>query len=331
MALIVDRDWSYCGVKAVILENELLRVTILPECGAKIVDLLHKPTDTHLLWRNPRIKPAVVPFGANYDDNFSGGWDELFPNDEPCAIDGELYPDHGELWAQPWDVEIDRSAKEVCLNLSCTTRISTVSCRKRISLRLGESILRFHHRMKNEGRKDLPFLWKPHPALNISPHHRIDLPAKRVVIYGASAVNYREGEYIWPYVLRKDGEKVDMRRIPPPESGRFDFHFALELEDGWCALTDTKKKVGFGLVFPKEIFTSVWFFSSYGGWRNLYTTILEPCTTDRTNLEEAVEKGGRYAVLKAGETLECDLLAVVYMGLESVGRIDGDGTVHRGD
>ena len=105
MKLIVNSDWSYRGLRTIVLENRLLRVIILPEAGAKIWQITYKPFDTNLLWNNPRIAPARLPANSRYDDVWSGGWDELFPNDEIALIEGEAYPDHGELWTGEWSAE----------------------------------------------------------------------------------------------------------------------------------------------------------------------------------------------------------------------------------
>ena len=43
------------------LENRWLKVRLLPEIGAKIYDLIWKPTGKNFLWHNPRIAPQVYP------------------------------------------------------------------------------------------------------------------------------------------------------------------------------------------------------------------------------------------------------------------------------
>ena len=91
MDLSVSTDWSYCGLSAVVLENRRLRVVILPDAGGKIWQITHKPTDTDLLWNNPRMPPARLPMNSRYDDVWSGGWDELFPNDEAATLDGSVF------------------------------------------------------------------------------------------------------------------------------------------------------------------------------------------------------------------------------------------------
>ena len=88
MRLSVSTDWSYSGLRTVVLENRLLRLVILPAAGAKIWQITYKPLDTDLLWNNPRIAPSRLPSNSRYDDVWSGGWDELFPNDEISVIEG---------------------------------------------------------------------------------------------------------------------------------------------------------------------------------------------------------------------------------------------------
>jgi hypothetical protein len=49
----VSDAWTYRGLKTVILENELVRITVLADKGADISSFVHKPTDTEFLWRTP--------------------------------------------------------------------------------------------------------------------------------------------------------------------------------------------------------------------------------------------------------------------------------------
>ena len=103
----VDTNWQYRGLQVVRLQNELICVDVLPEVGAKIYNFVHRPSGRNLLWHNPGIHPAKQTFGGVFDDNWSGGWDELIPNDMPCPEpEGDMLPDHGEIWSQAskWEV-----------------------------------------------------------------------------------------------------------------------------------------------------------------------------------------------------------------------------------
>ncbi|HEB32168.1 MAG TPA: hypothetical protein ENI15_15065 [Spirochaetes bacterium] len=101
MSARVDMNWKYRGLQVLRMENEFLRFDVLPELGAKVFNFIYKPLDRNLLWHNPYIHPSRQSFGTCFDDVWSGGWDELIPNDLPFQLpSGEILADHGEVWSQ---------------------------------------------------------------------------------------------------------------------------------------------------------------------------------------------------------------------------------------
>ncbi|MDT0307894.1 DUF5107 domain-containing protein [Streptomyces sp. DSM 44917] len=54
------RRLARAEVPALVLENDRLRVTVLPGLGARIHSLRHKPTGRELLWTNPVLRPAAL-------------------------------------------------------------------------------------------------------------------------------------------------------------------------------------------------------------------------------------------------------------------------------
>jgi len=322
----IDTNWTYHGFRAVVLENRRLRAVVLPELGAKVWSLVDKAADREVLWHNPRLPPRPVHYGAAYDDWFCGGWDELFPNDAPATAGGDAYPDHGELWSMPFAWEAAAEAGAVTLTLRRSGVVTNTSVEKRITLRADEPLLRFAYRIANHGPAPLDFLWKLHPALRVSPTARIDLPAGRVLVDEGFRDRLGVESFTWPFAPAPGAAPVDVREVPPQEAAACDFYYAVELDAGWCALTDRATRAGFGLVFDPAVFRSVWVFGAYGGWRGLYTAILEPCTGYPYRLEQAIAQGTA-SRLAAGETLETEVTAVLFQGLEQVARIGADGEV----
>src|SRR5680860_317377 len=92
MTARVSTDGAHGGLQALVLENEFLRAVVLPELGGKLWQLTGRRTGREFLWHNAQLQPGQVPFGATYDDNFFGGWDELFPNDVPEQLAGVTFP-----------------------------------------------------------------------------------------------------------------------------------------------------------------------------------------------------------------------------------------------
>jgi hypothetical protein len=329
MAVRVSTAWTFHGLNAIVLENTLLRVILLPQLGGKIWQITYKPSDRDLLWQHPRLTPRIVPFHAVYDDVFCGGWDELFPNDLAEEINGERLPDHGEVWTLPWNVAIERdTGDEVVLHLSVETPISVVRVEKWITLRDGEAKLRLRYQLSALGSHHQPFLWKLHAAMALSRDSRIDLPAQAMYVedFGPPRTNATGVTYTWPYLADAQGIEHDMRHTLPASARVNEFQYATELTAGWCALTHPHERLGFGLAFDRRVLPSCWLFATYGGWRNLSTVVLEPCTGYPISLAEGVQNG-THQVLHGGDTINCDVVATVFTGGSGVSAIDGDGNV----
>ena len=330
MNLGISTDWTYRGLQTVILENRYLRVVILPAAGAKVLQITWKPRDAALLWENPRTAPARLPMNSRYDDVWSGGWDELFPNDEACVIDGEPYPDHGELWTAEWRAEPFSSADEVGVRLRVATPISAIAIEKTIRLRRDATTLSFHHVMHNPGNVPFPFLWKLHPALAVSPAHRIDFPPMQVIREPGfpGTLGGAPESFAWPYALI-DGQRIDLRRIPEPAARQLYFFYGTGMRAGWCALTNTSTRLACGLAFDPQVFPSCWLFASYGGWRSHNVAVLEPCTGYPVDFS-AMRAAGRHRTLAPQQSLETDVLFTVQEGIRSVAGIEADGHIIEG-
>ncbi|MFN7998243.1 MAG: DUF5107 domain-containing protein [Bryobacteraceae bacterium] len=328
MPCTVDSTLAHKGLQLVRLENEFLSVDVFPQLGAKIYNFIHKRSGKNLLWHNPRLSPGPVHYGARFDDNWSGGWDELVPNDNPFTFpNGDVIPDHGEVWSQATEWELstapDGSVSARFVNYG---RVLPTRFEKRLSLRPGESILRVRYTYENQGPKPVHFVWNVHPALAISPATRLDIPARQALVEEWMNEQFEPGlRYEWPYAPDRAGKPIDMRVVPPAAEARADAHYFLDVAEGWYAATDTAASVGFGLVFPKEIFHNLWLFRTAGGWRGLYTLILEASNGCTSNLRKAIETA-QCGVLQPGEYLSPEVIAVAYEGA-GVDRIERDGRV----
>jgi hypothetical protein len=323
----IDAEYTWRGFRAVVMENRHLRALFLPELGGKLWSLIDKRHDREVLWHNPRMQPRSAPYGATYDDWFSGGWDELFPNDAPTSYSGESYPDHGEWWSMPFEWHVSRDATSCSLHLQRNGVVTNTSVMRTITLDADSCVLQIAYTLTNHSYKPLDYLWKLHPAMQISASSRIDMPATQVLLdagfrerFGADVATAQ-----WPFAHTPDGI-VDMRLVPDASVRSCDFYYGIDLSAGWCALTDTQHRYGAGLVFDPHIFRSVWVFGAYGGWRDLYVAILEPCTGYPYRLEEAVH-AGTASRIAAGDTLQTAVHLVLYDDVSGIAHIGWDGQV----
>ncbi|MGE5111816.1 MAG: hypothetical protein ACM3JB_13225 [Acidobacteriaceae bacterium] len=325
--LAVFEGETIFGLRSLILENRYLRATVLPDAGAKIWQIIYKPLGAKLLWNNPSIPPSHHKLFAPYDDVWSGGWDELFPVDEAANINGADYPDHGELWTGSWDARRFEHPREVGVILKFLTPLSSIEIQKEIVLREDSCCLEFHHSFRNVCTKSFPFLWKLHPAFDVTPAHRIDFPPMQVILEPAfpGTLGGAPQSFQWPETTI-EGRSVDLRSVSKPEERQLYFFYGTAMDDSWCAITNTANSLACGLRFDPAVFNSCWLFASYGGWQDYNVAVLEPCTGYPLNFD-AMVRAHRHKTLDPGEVLRTNVIFTAQAGIKSVGSILPDGTI----
>lgn len=340
----VSDRFSYKGWKLLVMENELLRVSVLPEKGSDIWDFVFKPTDTNFMSRTPQglierqlhiqSKPSLT---HNFMEFYEGGWQEILPSGGAgCLYRGAEYGLHGETWNNCWDCAIERDdPAEVSVMLTCRLRKSPLVIQKRLTLRTGESVLHIDERITNFSPTDIDYMWGHHPAFGapwLCEDCVLDVPAGRIAVHSFEDdpdKRFPHGaEFAWPEMTSVRGEKVDGRLIPGAESKGSDELCLLDLSAGWYALTNTRSKVGFALEWDVKLFPYVWFWQCFGGgsvypWFNrMYSCALEPWTSyPLFGLEKCIENG---TALRLGphESISTQIRAIAYGGIERVAGVE---------
>jgi uncharacterized repeat protein (TIGR01451 family) len=93
-----------------VLENDYLRVTLLPELGGRVYQMIYKPTGHNELYQNPVIKP-------NHWGPPEQGWWMAVGGIEWCLPVDE----HGYEWGEPWSYNVITSTAGVTVTLHDTT------------------------------------------------------------------------------------------------------------------------------------------------------------------------------------------------------------------
>jgi hypothetical protein len=326
------REARWAGLDALVLENEALSVTLVPSLGGHVAQLVDRATGRDLLWRNPRLTPRQAPFGAWFDDWWSGGWDEIFPSGDQGHLHGEALPYMGELWCLPWVATAAQTRDRASVLGVVDTTIAAARFERRLELRGDEPVLRAHYRIENLDVRPLPFTWGIHPAFAVTSNHRIDHPGLSMLVGVASdpGMGTVGSRYAWPDLPDPavPGGTRDARRVRPREDAVFGGHWVTDLADGWLALTDTARRRGAAIVFDPSVFPRAWLWQVYGGWRGHHHVALEAWTSMPMDLEGAVS-AGEQCVLEPGGTLETDVAFVLHAGLEAVASVDREGDTFR--
>jgi hypothetical protein len=277
------------------------------------------------------VPPSRQPLYACYDDTWSGGWDELFPNDEAANWQGLALPDHGELWTSKWQAIPIKHDGEIGLHLQTRTALSCFLVEKTLLLRSGSTTLEVLYRLTNQGAHAIPFLFKLHPAFAVSPCHRIDFPPMEVRLEPEflGTLDHLPPNFLWPHG-GINGATVDLRRVPDVSSNAVHFLYGTGFSAGWCGITNQANRLAVALRFDPTVFSSCWLFASHGGWRDLNVAVLEPATGYPFRMSSMID-AGQARILSPGEVLETKVLFSVAEGLMSIGGVEESGRIVPGD
>ena len=270
----------------VVLENEALRVVVIPELGGRIWELEDHARRRQWIWHRFDGLPAAAAAGAAYDDVWAGGWEELFPNDAPGLFEGRELPDHGEWWSTRWTAH-EITGDRLCL--SANLRVVRARCTKEI--RLAGATLVVLYRIESLEPEPFHFLFKQHLPLALTPQCRLMLPGGRAepVDPGFGTLVGAGGAFDWPHVSGA-ARRVDMSRVTAVESREREFLYVRDLPEPWCGVDDPGSGATLRMRFDPGSLPYVWLFLTYGGWRDCHTAVLEPCTNLPKDLSEAVRR-----------------------------------------
>ena len=345
----ISDEFTFRGLRLLVIENEVIRVTILLDKGTDVYEFLHKPSDTDFMWRSPRgvrnpatftemIASSVGPF----TDYYEGGWQECMPNGgRVCTYKGAEMGLHGEVWGQPWNCRITQDEPEI---VQAKTWVRTVRTpfllEKTFTLRSGSGVLEIDETLTNEGQEQMDLMWGHHPARGSQFSEqdcRIDTGARTVVVDPNVVEHCRfapDQRFEWPVGIGRGGDEVDASSVVGPEARVNDMLYLTDMEDGWYAVTSQTKRLGFGMSFDVKTFPHIWLWMPLGGsWGSPsfgrhYTLALEPFSSYPAILANAIEAGTQL-VLEPGEQRSTWLRAGAYDGTERVAGIDREGASSR--
>jgi galactose mutarotase-like enzyme len=199
------------------LEDDRLRVVIVPALGAKIASLVDLTGPFE--WMAP---PTHDVRQRNYGDSFIehdlAGWDEMFPTIVACPSpfdSGVMLPDHGEVWALPWAVTAtDANA------LTLTVEGRAMAYRLTRTASLGQGVLRLHYHLANRSGQAMPFLWAAHPLFRVEAACELVLPAVVEQVVNAAAhprLGAPDRLLTWPGALLEGGSTAALNAVGIPE------------------------------------------------------------------------------------------------------------------
>jgi hypothetical protein len=269
----------YRGRRAVFLENELVRVTVLLE-GGHVAEIADRKTKVNPLWTPPwpTIEPSVYDagkhpeYGADSESRLLAGihghnicLDIFGPPSEQEAARGLTV--HGEAAVAPYSFE------EAPGQLAMETSLPLAQLRFTRTLRLlpKTRTVEFVDVVDNLSKCDRPIAWTEHvtlgpPFLAKGVTQFRSNVRKSMVAYPdfSNGLGYMKpgNQFEWPFVPRQDGGTEDLRLFTDaPVSAGFTAHLVDPSSDwGFFTAFNPRTRTAVGYVWRRKDFPwlSIW-------------------------------------------------------------------------
>ncbi|MDL2288576.1 DUF5107 domain-containing protein [Oscillospiraceae bacterium OttesenSCG-928-F05] len=293
----------YKDKPALAFETELCRVMLLPALGGKVCSLVHKPSGYEWLAQREGEKYRVIPYGGPYIEGEVSGFDDMFPTIDACHYEadpwrGAYLPDHGEVWALPWDCE----AEDDALRLAVQGIRLPYRLEKRLSF-TGPETLHIAYKAENPTPFDMDFLWAGHMIFNGEKGSRVTVPEGADV---ATCVYSKWGDiggygdkFEYPRGTSEDGCAYDLSAFGAREDNNLrKLYFTDPLREGFCEFSVPSRHIALRVSFSTETLPYMALLYNEGGSHDVwgvddYNFYIEPCTApfDRPDAAKLFGKG----------------------------------------
>jgi len=232
-------ETTFNGRRAVSIDNDLLRVTVLPG-GGHIAEVHDKPTGVNPLWVPPWTSIEPSQFDADRHRDYGDGVDapllagisghnlclDIFGGPSEDEARAGL-PVHGEASSADYDVRGGGSA------LTARARLPLAGLEVERELELRGRAVWIRETVRNTGGADRPIGWTEHVTLGPPflekgrTEFRASLTRSRVFesAFGADDYLTAGADFDWPNAPRIAGGSADLRRFSSaPASGAYTAH-----------------------------------------------------------------------------------------------------------
>lgn len=158
--VLTDREYE-----VIRLENDYIRLLVLPELGGRVLEGFDKTTNYHFLYRHNRIKPVLV---GTYGSWISGGLEFNFPHH------------HRPSTYMPVDYEIEVLADgtAICWLSECAPSSGQFRIRGTVGIVLTPDASYFETKVHIVNRTEVehPFMWWENAGIHVNEDYQVFFP-----------------------------------------------------------------------------------------------------------------------------------------------------------
>lgn len=282
---------SYLNLDAYYIENDNLRLAVLPKLGAKMASLTYKPQRFEVFFQPGRGEYDLAEYGDDFSHYDTSGADDCFPSVVAGAYPFSEYagtdcPDHGELWSSEWHVEESPDKEQSALICEAEGVHFPYDFKRIISLH-GNTV-RIDYEIWNSGEHPLHGLWAFHGLLRCDQDSRIILPGVETVVNVQDSIVLGTKGTVHPFPVNSNNYAMD--RIMPPTANKTEKYYVNhDLATGSASVLLNKARLKYTLRFPTDHIPYLGIWINEGGYKGEYNCALEPSNGFADSLEIAKE------------------------------------------
>lgn len=293
------KETDFCGIKGYCLENENIKVIILPMLGGKIGSFLYKKNKFEFA-----AKTHHNYINANKETPFekgdASGIDDAFPNINAVEIEWKgrklSYPDHGEIWRSAFDVKIEKDI----LILNYKSNDFGYFYEKKFSL-TEEGILISYNITSNIA---LPCFWTLHGLVRYEEDMKLVYPSGNYKM-----LNVCESKELGKVGKLYDfaNEKYDFEKVPKKDSNTFvKYYLDGSIEKGSCKYEYPRYGIGCEIIYDKTKLPYLGLWCTAGRFRGDYNLAFEPTNGFYDGIDIAI-KNNKYFILDKNNPLNFNI------------------------
>lgn len=307
------------------LESERVRVTLLPEKGFDIYELIDRSSGVDVLfktpwgWRDPASLPPLGTRKVDWLARYPGGWQVLLPTsgDDRVAEDS---PEgfHGEAAIMPWTL-----GAVTATTATASLELLTAPLRIERSVALHEATLTVEETVTNLSPVPQHVHWVHHPAFGapfLGPQTFFDIPADGLVT-GSGHDGIDAGRlHAWPLMSDGSGALVDLSRMPARDEPREVFGTLVGFREGRYSITNPELALSVEVTWDLDLFPYAWFWQEleatpgYPWFKRAYVTAVEPASLIPGNGETGGHARGRLVTIEGDSARSTTLTMSVRSG-----------------
>jgi len=338
----IVREERYWGAEVAVLENEHLRVKVVPEKGSDIVEIVDKKRGLNLLYESPigfrrfgSLSPALATSDSGFIDYYEGGWQDVLPNPGLASSNrGASWGLHGESSLLPWRAAVADDGETAHLKVSTALIRYPLQIDKTLTLAEGSSTLKVDEVVTNLAEQDVEFAWLQHIAFGppmVGPGMALDMRAGACTAGVYKMARMKAGvPFDWPNAPGIDGSIIDASGAPP--EARCEDNIYASMKEPWYAVRNSRAGLTVGVSWDLKVLPSLWMWFNYGAldypwWGRSHNLGLEPSSSvTELGIQEYLQKGNALKI-REGERMNLGIRYSVAEGSGRVRGVDADGRI----